>query len=346
VFGSSAMGISWKARPWIWDTGSSSHTSRASCLTNADKQPHAFANAPGAPIRDRMSDYDLTDIPAGYDRARDHGPEVLDLWMRTVAEHVDRQATTRIVDLGCGTGRFSEGLAAQFNADVIGLDPSVKMLRLARKKQRDPRVHYTLGRAEAIPLPPESVDLIFLSMSLHHFADRSVAAHECHRVLSQKGRVAIRTGTRDRISSYPCIPFFPSSRRLHEEILQESRDIQADFAAAGLHTVASKIVTQTIAPDWTAYADKLAAGADSVLARLSPEEFEAGLTAVRRYAEAEGQRPRRRAYRLLGAFGSSSSRCGVTYGHSTTLLVKCSLRDKSPQRHLSYGKSVVDRFRT
>jgi ubiquinone/menaquinone biosynthesis C-methylase UbiE len=238
-----------------------------------------------------MTDYDLTDIPAGYDRARDHGPEVLDLWMRTVAEHVGGHAIARILDLGCGTGRFSEGLAARFNADVIGLDPSVKMLQLARKKQRDPRVRYALGRAEAIPLPRESVDLVFMSMSLHHFANRLAASHECRRVLSPKGRVVIRTGTRERISSYPCIPFFASSRRLHEEVLPESGDIQADFAAAGLHTVAHKIVTQTIAADWMAYADKLAAGGDSVLARLNLEEFKAGLAAVKHYAEAEGRRP-------------------------------------------------------
>lgn len=87
-----------------------------------------------------MTDYDLTDIPAAYDRARDHGPEVLDLWMRTVAASVDARSIRRILDLGCGTGRFSEGLAARFDAEVIGLDRSQKMLQLARQKQRDSRV--------------------------------------------------------------------------------------------------------------------------------------------------------------------------------------------------------------
>src|SRR5262252_1165643 len=182
-----------------------------------------------------MTDYDLTAIPDGYDRARDHGPEVLDLWMRTVAEYVDDHAVTRILDLGCGTGRFSEGLAARFDGDVIGLDPSVKMLQLARKKQHDPRVHYALGRAESIPLQPESVDLVFISMSLHHFGDRTAAARECRRVLSQTGSVVLRTVTRERIPSYPYVPFFASSRRLLEEVLPTSGDIQAAFAAAGLH---------------------------------------------------------------------------------------------------------------
>src|SRR5678809_1123934 len=99
-----------------------------------------------------MTDYDRTELPTGYDRARDHGPEVVDLWMRTVAEHVQGRDINSILDLGCGTGRFSEGLAAQFNAEVIGLDPSIKMLERAREKRRDARVRYEHGRAEAIPL--------------------------------------------------------------------------------------------------------------------------------------------------------------------------------------------------
>jgi SAM-dependent methyltransferase len=238
-----------------------------------------------------MTDYDQTDIPAGYDRARDHGPEVHDLWMRTAAEHLKRRVIERVLDLGCGTGRFSEDLAARFDAEVIGLDPSSKMLAVAREKQRDPRVRYELGRAEAIPLAAGSVDIVFMSMSLHHFADQTAAALECRRVLSRGGSVMIRTATREQIASYPYTPFFPSSVPVMEETLPSRGDVRAMFGAAGLGLVAWKLVEQTIAPDWTVYAEKLAAGGDSVLARLTRKDFDAGLTAARRYAEAEGRRP-------------------------------------------------------
>jgi ubiquinone/menaquinone biosynthesis C-methylase UbiE len=76
-------------------------------------------------------EYDLTDIPAGYDRGREHGPEYLDLWMNTVESHLKGRKLTRILDLGCGTGRFSESLACRFNAEVVGIDPSQKMLARA-----------------------------------------------------------------------------------------------------------------------------------------------------------------------------------------------------------------------
>jgi 2-polyprenyl-3-methyl-5-hydroxy-6-metoxy-1,4-benzoquinol methylase len=56
-------------------------------------------------------DYDLTDIPAGYDRSRDHGPEFLNLWMHALEPHLNDLDLKRILDLGCGTGRFSEALS-------------------------------------------------------------------------------------------------------------------------------------------------------------------------------------------------------------------------------------------
>jgi ubiquinone/menaquinone biosynthesis C-methylase UbiE len=239
-----------------------------------------------------MTDYDKTDIPAGYDRARDHGPEVLDLWMSAIATHLEGHSVSRVLDLGCGTGRFSEALAARFDADVIGFDPSLRMLQVARDKQRDGRVQYHIGRAEAIPLPSGCVDLVFMSMSLHHFADMNAAARECRRVLRNNGRVVIRTATRDQINAYPYVPFIGSSIPILQRVLPSGAEIRANFAAAGLHMVASEIITQTIAQDWTVYAEKLAAGGDSVLAQLSQQDLDDGLAAVRRHAAtADGRQP-------------------------------------------------------
>src|SRR2546427_13252935 len=164
-------------------------------------------------------DYDATDIAVSYDRGRDHGPEVLDLWMNVVSAHVKDQRIKTILDLGCGTGRFSEALAVHFDAEVIGIDPSKKMLEQARGKQTDPRVRYQVGRAEAIPLPDESVDLVFMSMIFHHPQDPALAARECRRVLRDGGIAFLRAGTRERISSYPYVDFFPASRPVLESCL-------------------------------------------------------------------------------------------------------------------------------
>jgi ubiquinone/menaquinone biosynthesis C-methylase UbiE len=230
---------------------------------------------------DRNMDYDSTEIPVGYDRGRDHGPEVLELWMNVVASCVGNQRLNAILDLGCGTGRFSEALAARFDAEVVGVDPSQKMLDQARRKLRRQRVRYESGSGESIPLANDSVDLIFMSMSFHHFHDQTLAARECRRVLRDGGTALLRAGTRDRIPSYPYVEFFPASHPILETVLPTAASIREVFELVGFSTVSSDVVVQTIAPDYATYAEKLAAGADSVLAQLSPADFQAGIEAIR-----------------------------------------------------------------
>lgn len=228
-------------------------------------------------------DYDLTNIPAAYDRGRDHGPEVLDLWMGVIVSQLGGGPVGTILDLGCGTGRFSDSLASRFGARVVGLDPSEKMLDQARRKRSGALVYYERGAAEAIPIVDGTVDIIFMSMSFHHFQDPERAALECRRVLRDDGTVVVRTGTREEISNYPYVPFFPSTHRMLEEVLPDRARLRAVFERAGFRCSQSQVVRQTIAPTWEAYAGKLAAGADSVLARVSGDELSRGLDAVRRH---------------------------------------------------------------
>ena len=69
-----------------------------------------------------------------------------------LSAHVDRTAISVVVDLGCGTGRFSEILAGELGALVIALDPSEKMIDQARRKPATSSVIF--GRASAHELTP------------------------------------------------------------------------------------------------------------------------------------------------------------------------------------------------
>ena len=236
-------------------------------------------------------DYDLTDIPVGYDRGRDHGPEVLQLWMNFIAAAVGNQRLNTILDLGCGTGRFSEALAAHFDAEVIGIDPSQKMLDQAQKKLRDGRVRYQHGCGEAIPLPDDSVDLVFMSMSFHHFTDQALAARECRRVLRDGAPAILRTGIRERIASYPYVEFFPESVPIMEDLLPTESFLREVFKSAGFSAVSLEVVIQEIAADYTTYVEKISAGADSVLAQLSATQFQTGMEAMRAHAACVRDKP-------------------------------------------------------
>src|SRR5262249_23058610 len=157
------------------------------------------------------------------------------------------------------TGRFSQALATHFDAEVVAVDPSQKMLAIARGKPHEARVHYQEGRAEAIPLEAKAVDMGFTSMTFHHFTDRPLSARGCRRVLRDGGVLVVRAGTLEQIDSYAYIPFIPVTRGLHENVLPRLAEIRDTFESAGFRLVSAELVTQTIAQTWREYAEKLSA---------------------------------------------------------------------------------------
>jgi len=95
-------------------------------------------------------DYDKTEIAATYDKARALAPETVRLWQDLLSVDTDRAAVSLVIDLGCGTGRFSGLLAAHFGVRVIGIDPSQKMLDQARCKHATENVFCRQGSVSGI----------------------------------------------------------------------------------------------------------------------------------------------------------------------------------------------------
>jgi ubiquinone/menaquinone biosynthesis C-methylase UbiE len=226
-------------------------------------------------------DYDQTAIAAAYDAARGYRPEVLRHWLDLIAAHVPAFPPL-IIDLGCGTGRFTHPLAERFRTRVIGIDPSKRMLDGARKKPGNDCVEFQQAPAEEIPLNDACADVVFLSMVLHHLKDRTRAAKECRRVLREGGRVCIRNSTRD--STYPHHRFFPGILPMIENELPSRDEVVAMFEDCGLCLIAYQRVSHLLATGWSDLADKLAMRADSFLARLPDVEFELGMAALRGHA--------------------------------------------------------------
>ncbi len=235
-------------------------------------------------------DYDQGNIPASYDAGRAYAPATLALWLDRISRCAPRGALTRILDLGCGTGRYTAALANHFEATVIALDRSAKMLAEARKKSA-PTVCYARGSGEALPLRDASVDMVFMSMVFHHFDDKLRAARECRRVLREGGVVCLRAATVDRIASYPYVPFFARSRAILEANLQTQDQIESIFNDADFELARHELVHPEVAANWRGYAEKIAAGADSILAQLSEREFREGMRLLEEHASRAADDP-------------------------------------------------------
>src|ERR1700722_11539286 len=144
-------------------------------------------------------DYDPPPMPAVYDAGRGYSRQTLELWLAAIEKAAGASRRIEaILDLGCGTGRYSGALAEHFGAKVTAVDPSEKGLAEARRKNA-PNVICLQGRGEPLPLGDGSVDMVFMSMVFHHFADPRQVARECHRVLRPGGVVVLRAGSIDEI---------------------------------------------------------------------------------------------------------------------------------------------------
>jgi ubiquinone/menaquinone biosynthesis C-methylase UbiE len=87
----------------------------------------------------------------------------------------------RILDVACGTGRWLERLMAQGAESGVGIDNSVAMLRVAKKKGA---IAGRLARAtcESLPFRAAVFDLAICSFALGHIRDLGCMVHELARV--------------------------------------------------------------------------------------------------------------------------------------------------------------------
>jgi ArsR family transcriptional regulator len=94
-------------------------------------------------------------------------------------------------DLGCGTGRASELIAANVER-VIAVDGSESMLgEAARRLEGMPNVDLRSGDLEDLPIADGELDAAMMVLVLHHLADPSKALAEVARTLRPGGRLVM-----------------------------------------------------------------------------------------------------------------------------------------------------------
>jgi ubiquinone/menaquinone biosynthesis C-methylase UbiE len=101
----------------------------------------------------------------------------------------------RLLDIGCGTGRFFDLLKQAWpRLPVLGLDMSEAYIKFARRHlRRWSRINFVVGGAEAIPVPDNSQDAVTSIFLLHELPPkvRRDALGEFSRVLKPGGRLVL-----------------------------------------------------------------------------------------------------------------------------------------------------------
>jgi ubiquinone/menaquinone biosynthesis C-methylase UbiE len=130
------------------------------------------------------SEYGIRDI---YEEIYRHHEDVWvdqgrsERFLSYISELAARCSEGTILEIGCGEGAQLATLAARHK---LGIDLSVHALLRARKRSS---AACAVARAEELPLPDDSLDLVVAVGVMEHFESPDTAAAEIRRVLAPGG---------------------------------------------------------------------------------------------------------------------------------------------------------------
>jgi ubiquinone/menaquinone biosynthesis C-methylase UbiE len=139
------------------------------------------------------------------DKLFDEWPEKYDQWFETplgslikryegelISGFLRPAPREEILDAGCGTGVFTAGILTS-GSQVLGLDLSLPMLRLAERKFREYPFHAILGDITFLPFKDCSFDKVVSITALEFIPDAKRTVDELFRVAKKGGIIVVAT---------------------------------------------------------------------------------------------------------------------------------------------------------
>lgn len=141
------------------------------------------------------------DIGSTYSVTRRADSEIA----KTLAHLLEVQGERRFLDLACGTGNYTNALAA-IGGSWSGCDISEVMINQARLKNAE--INWQLSKADSLPYQNDFFDGAMCTLAIHHFADLLKPFQEVHRVLKQ-GNFVLFSAFPEQMQQYWLCHYFP-----------------------------------------------------------------------------------------------------------------------------------------
>jgi SAM-dependent methyltransferase len=132
------------------------------------------------------------------------------------------QAADRVLDVGCGPGTITVGLAARVpQGEVLGIDAAGDVLEDARQEARGQgraNVRFETGDVYHLAFGDASFDVVHAHQVLQHLGDPVAALAEMRRVCRPGGLVAARDSDYGGMLWFPDDPGLSEWRLLYQQV--------------------------------------------------------------------------------------------------------------------------------
>jgi ubiquinone/menaquinone biosynthesis C-methylase UbiE len=122
-------------------------------------------------------------------------PAMFQPWAEILLQQAAPRTGERVLDLACGTGIVARGAAPLVGeaGQVVALDMNPAMLAVARglPAPLGARVDWREGKAQDLPMPAGSFDLVLCQHGLPFMPDKAAVLDEIRRVLAPEGRALV-----------------------------------------------------------------------------------------------------------------------------------------------------------
>jgi 2-polyprenyl-3-methyl-5-hydroxy-6-metoxy-1,4-benzoquinol methylase len=150
-------------------------------------------------------------------------------------------APGRVLDVGCGEGRFAAELA-RAGLQVVGVDVAQEPLRRAHRHHPDLDLRL-VPVAGPWPLADSSFDLVWAGETIEHVADTAAWLSEVRRVLRSGGTLLLSTPAHGRLAMFALAlshrrfdaHFDPRSDHLHFYSSRTLTRLLEDFGFSEIH---------------------------------------------------------------------------------------------------------------
>jgi len=191
----------------------------------------------------------------------------------------------RVLDVGCGTGRFSERLR-ELGFRVTGYDPSETMLAAARERAAADHstshllpINYVQGDAnESLPKGPFEAITAFYCI---HYIDVKPFARRALSELSDDGILAIATFPHRHFAEVIYARYFPSLPAIDMARFPSAQMLAEDLEEAGFEDIALRDIHLVFEDDPQTLITRIERKFLSSFFLIPDDEFQRGLTQMR-----------------------------------------------------------------